>query len=95
MPVSLKQGGEQAQPGDQQKNNDEWARPGSRRPRTLRQRLAATLVEGTGIRTDTGVESTTWVARERFLGKVPALTCENAKTATEKAKRHTDGPLEV
>lgn len=93
--ITLREGVEHDQLGDQGENNDPWARPNSRRPRLLRQRLAAILAEGTGILADTGVESNTWAEKEKFSVKVPTLLCEDCGVAAEEAREHTDQLLSV
>lgn len=90
----LRDGDEQAQPGEQPEEDDAWTRPRGGRPTTLGQRLAAAVAEGTDTRAATGTEHTEWVERESFPGKVPLLASDK-ETAARVAKAHIDGPQEV
>lgn len=93
--ITLKEGDKQLQADDQLEGDDEWSRPSGRKLRTLRQRIAALVVEGTDIGVDTRFKITTWVTGKRFPSKVSVLSSGDDKLAEKEADRHIHGLLEV
>lgn len=89
------EGDKQAQPEQQAEDNDTRVQLNDKNPRTLSHRLTTVVAEGTGIQAKTGLESIEWVEKERFLGKVFTLLCEDVWTAAEGAKKHADEPRVV
>lgn len=59
LPVTQREGNEQALLGDQLEDDDMWPRPSSKGPKTLGQSLTTLLEEGMDIRADTAIEGTT------------------------------------
>lgn len=92
--ASLREGKGQAKPGKQPENDNEWTRSRERKGKTLRQRLARAVIESKAIIVNIGAESTEWMKREGFPGKVSALT-QNTKAAPEEADVYRDETGEV
>lgn len=89
LPITIRDGAEQAQTGEFTECDDDWFRPIGRGRETLRQRLIQALPEGTILVTAAGTEHTEWVELETFPESV-APFASNKEDEAKKARRHTN-----
>lgn len=94
LPVTLREGEEQAQLEELGDGDDDWFRPTSRGRETLGQRLTRTVTEGTSINIAVDTEFTSLVESETFPVDIAPFAGDKEEGAME-AKKHTDGVSEL
>lgn len=94
LPATLREGEEQAQPGELADGYDDWFKLIGQGRETLGQSLPQTTVEDTNINTSFDMEYTEWVEPVTFSGSIAHLAGSKEEGA-EEASRHVDTPSEI
>lgn len=89
LPVTLREGGEQAQPEEESENDNAWTRPNIARSQDPMPRIARTLSTGTNMDATSGTEYTELVEPGIFSGTVAPFASDKGE-ATKLAKRNVD-----
>lgn len=88
--VTMGQGEEQAQLGEQPQNYDAWTRPNGAGLESLGQRLARELAAGTDIDAQSDTEYTECVEQTEFIVTIATFASDKDEAAKE-TRQHTDG----